>query len=299
LTPASGVAVTRPGVSATDLLLLLMALIWGVNISVVKYGTLHLSPLAYNGVRVAIAAIALLAIGASLREQWPTRRDIVMLLMLGTLGNGLYQLFFIQGVAHTRAGNAALVLAATPAFVALVGWLRGVERIRPRAMLGIAVSIAGMAIVVIGTAPVALGQSTLLGDLLVLSGCICWAAFSVLLNPYAKRVNAIHVSAITMTGGAIPLLLVGAPAIARTEWPAVPGMVWAAIVFSGLGALVIAYLCWYRGIKVLGPTRTAMYGNLQPIVALLFAWLLLHEVPTLLQGVGAVSIITGLLMTRA
>jgi drug/metabolite transporter (DMT)-like permease len=42
-----------------------------------------------------------------------------------------------------------------------------------------------------------------------------------------------------------------------------------------------------------------MYGNLQPIVALLFAWILLHEVPTVLQGVGAVSIITGLLMTRA
>jgi drug/metabolite transporter (DMT)-like permease len=133
----------------------------------------------------------------------------------------------------------------------------------------------------------------------VLSGCICWASFTVLLNPYAKRVNAIHVSAITMCGGAIPLLLVGAPAIARTDWLVLPGKVWAAIVFSGLGALVIAYLCWYRGIKVLGPTRTSMYGNLQPIVALLFAWILLHEVPTVLQAIGAASIITGLLMTRA
>ena len=298
-TPASGVGVTRPGVSTTDLLLVLMAFIWGVNVAVVKYGTIHLPPLAYNGVRVSIAAIALFAIGASLRERWPARRDVLALLMLGTLGNGLYQLFFIQGVAHTRAGNAALVLAAMPALVAVVGWLRGVERIRPRAMLGIAVSIAGMAIVVVGTAPLAVGESTLLGDLLVLSGCICWALFTVLLNPYAKRVNAIHVSAITMTGGAIPLLLVGAPAIARTDWLAVPGKVWAAIVFSGLGALVIAYLCWYRGIKVLGPTRTSMYGNLQPIVALLFAWILLHEVPTVLQGIGAASIITGLLMTRA
>jgi drug/metabolite transporter (DMT)-like permease len=74
--------------------------------------------------------------------------------------------------------------------------------------------------------------------------------------------------------------------------------VWGAIVFSGLGALVIAYLCWYRGVRVLGPTRTSMYGNLQPVVALIFAWALLHEVPTLMQGMGAASIITGLLLTR-
>jgi drug/metabolite transporter (DMT)-like permease len=299
LTPGRGVAVTRPGVSITDLLLLLMAFIWGVNIAVVKYGTMHLTPLAYNGVRVSLAALTLVAIGASLRIRWPSRRDVLTLLLLGMLGNGLYQLLFIEGVAHTRAGNAALVLAATPAFVALVGWLRGVERIRRRAMIGIGISIVGIALVVIGTAPVAAGVSTLLGDLLVLGGCLCWAVFTVLLNPYAKRVNAIHVSAITMTGGAIPLLFVAAPSIAATDWSAVPAKVWGAIVFSGLGALVIAYLCWYRGVKILGPTRTSMYGNLQPIVALLFAWILLHEVPTVMQGVGAASIITGLLMTRA
>src|SRR5687767_9193405 len=97
MTPASGVAITRPGFTLTDLLLLLMAFIWGVNIAVVKYGTLHLHALAYNGVRVAIAAIALLAIAAWMGQKWPSRRDVLALLLLGVLGNGLYQLFFIQG----------------------------------------------------------------------------------------------------------------------------------------------------------------------------------------------------------
>ena len=68
--------------------------------------------------------------------------------------------------------------------------------------------------------------------------------------------------------------------------------------YSGLGALVIAYLFWYRGMKVLGPTRTAMYSNLQPIFALLVAWLTLGEVPTIWQGVGTACITSGLLMTR-
>ena len=296
--PAQGVAIAPPRVTVTDLLLVLMALIWGVNIAVVKYGTLHLDPLAYNGVRVALAALALLAIAAMMRDRWPARRDVLALLLLGVLGNGLYQLLFIQGIAHTKAGNAALVLAATPAFVALFGWIRGTERIRPRGMAGIAISMLGIGLVVSGTAPVGAGASTLLGDALVLAGCFCWAAFTVLLKPYTERVNAVQVAGITMSGGVIPLLVISAPAIAATAWDAVPVKAWAAIVFSGLGALVVAYLCWYRGVRVLGPTRTSMYGNLQPVVALIFAWVILHEVPTVMQGMGAASIITGLLMTR-
>lgn len=298
MAPASSVTISRPGMTVTDLLLVLMAFIWGVNIAVVKYGTLHLPALAYNGVRVAIAAVALLGIAAMMRERWPSRRDVLALLLLGVLGNGLYQLLFIQGIAHTKAGNAALVLAATPAFVALFGWMRGVERIRPRGMIGIAISMLGIGLVMSGNAPVGAGASTMLGDLLVLAGCFCWAAFTVLLKPYTERVDAVQVAGITMSGGVIPLLVISAPAIASTAWTSVPLMAWGAIVFSGIGALVIAYLCWYRGVRVLGPTRTAMYGNLQPVVALLFAWVILHEVPTVMQSMGAASIITGLLMTR-
>ena len=298
LTPDRGVATTPSGVTVTDLLLLLMAFIWGINVAVVKYGTLHLDPLAYNGVRVAMAAVSLLAIAASMRHPWPARRDILSRLLLGVLGNGLYQLLFIEGIAHTRAGNAALVLAATPAFVAIIGWLRGVERIRGRGMIGIAISILGIGLVIGGREPVAAGASTVVGDSLVLAGCFCWAAFTVLLKPFTLRVNAIQVAGLTMTGGSLALLVVSAPAIAATRWSAVQPMVWGAIVFSGLGALVLAYLCWYRGVRVLGPTRASMYGNLQPLVALIFAWVLLHEVPTVMQGMGAASIITGLLLTR-
>jgi drug/metabolite transporter (DMT)-like permease len=275
-----------------------MALIWGVNIAVVKYGTNHLAPLAYNGVRVALAAVALLGIASAMKKPWPGRRDVLTLMLLGVLGNGLYQLLFIEGVAHTRAGNAALVLAATPAFVALIGWLRGVERIGRRGMAGITISVLGIGLVVGGRAPIGAGASTVFGDLLVLGGCLCWAAFTVLLKPFMVRIDGVQVSGLTMAGGSIPLLMVSAPAIASTSWPNVSMRVWGAIIFSGLGALVLAYLCWYRGVRVLGPTRASMYGNLQPLVALLFAWALLHEVPTVMQGLGAASIISGLLLTR-
>jgi drug/metabolite transporter (DMT)-like permease len=61
---------------------------------------------------------------------------------------------------------------------------------------------------------------------------------------------------------------------------------------------VIAYFFWLYGVRVLGPTRTAIFGNLQQFIALLVAWLMLGEVPTIWQAVGCITIVTGVLLTR-
>ena len=289
---------TRPGVSLTDFLLLLMALIWGVNFSVVKYGAQLVDPLAYNAVRIALAALALVGIVLATRGTWPSRRDVLIALGLGSIGNGLYQIFFVEGVARTRAGDAALVIAATPALIALLSHAIGHERIHRRGAAGIALSVLGIALVVVGGTHVSQGDATLFGDLLVLGGTACWAVFAVAFHPLSQRLSGIPLSALTMVGGAIPVVAVAAPAIARTEWQRMPALGWLAIVYSGIGSLVIAYLFWYRGVRVLGSTRTAMYSNLQPVFALLFAWLTLGEIPTPWQAVGAASIMTGLVLTR-
>ena len=297
VTPGHAAGVARPGVWLTEALLLTMALIWGLNYAVVKVGVRTFAPLAFNGLRVALAATALLAIaGLTVRERWPSRPDLLRLLGLGVLGNCVYQIFFIEGLARTRAGTAAIVLAASPAFIALIGRLRGSERIAPRGMVGIALSVAGVGLVMATGGGG--GEDTLLGSALVLGGCVCWATFTVLLQPYTHRVNGVQLSALTMTGGALPLLLVAGPSLASTDWGAASRATWGALAYSGLAALVVAYLIWYRGVRVLGPTRTAMYGNIQPVIALGFAWLTLGEVPTAAQAAGTVAIMSGIVLTR-
>lgn len=296
-TPGRAYPAARPGVWLTDALLLSMALIWGLNYAVVKFGVRTFAPLAFNGLRVTLAAVALLLIAVlTVRERWPSRSDVVRLLALGTLGNGVYQIFFIEGVARTRAGTAAIVLAASPAVIALIGRLRGSERTSPRSVAGIALSIGGVALVM------ATGRSgggdTVLGGLLVLAGCLCWATYNVLLEPFTHRVHGVQLSALTMVGGAVPLLLISAPSLASTAWGSASPATWGAVAYSGLAALVVAYLFWYRGVRVLGPTRTAMYGNLQPVIALGFAWLALGEVPTLAQAAGTIAIMSGIVLTR-
>ena len=102
-----------------------------------------------------------------------------------------------------------------------------------------------------------------------------------------------------MVGGAVPLLLASIPALIATDWSRIGIGGWLALLYSSVISMGVAYIFWYRGLRILGPTRTAVYSNLQPIVALLVAWAFLGENPTIFQGVGAATIIAGVFLTRA
>jgi drug/metabolite transporter (DMT)-like permease len=220
------------------------------------------------------------------------------MLLLGMLGNGLYQILWVEGMARTRASDAALLVAASPAVIEIIGWFRGHDRVGVRGIAGIGVSLCGIALVVSGAAKGAVGSSTFSGNALILSSVLCWAFYSVGLKPYTERVDGLTLSAVTMTGGVIPMLIVAAPSLLATRWGSIGIAGWAAVAYSGVLALVVAYLFWYRGVRVLGPTRASMYSNLQPMFAMAAAWAVLGESPRVLQVAGALCIIGGLLLTR-
>lgn len=288
----------RSGVWLTDALLVTMALLWGVNFSVVKFGTTAISPLAFNGARMLLASVVLVAIVSSLPGAWPSRRDTIALLVLGLLGNGLYQWFFVEGIARMRAGSAALVLAAVPAIVAILGRLRGTERMGVGGVAGIVLSMGGIGLIVYGGQHASDDSTTLVGAALVFAGAFCWALYNVLLKPYTHRVDGMRIHALTMWSGTLLLGVVALPAMLETSWLSMSFAGWGAVLYSGLGALVLAYIFWYRGIRQIGPTRTAMYSNVQPAIALLVAWMLIDEVPTLWQIAGALLILIGVVLVR-
>jgi len=291
----------RSNVLFAEAAVVLMALIWGVNYSVIKFGTSMVQATAYNAVRVALGTVVLLIVARAIGGTAPPRRDALALIALGALGNGVYQLFFAEGITRTRAGEAALIAGASPALIATFSRLAGVERPNRKVLAGILLSVFGVGLIVLTTAaaPVMAPGSSLLGDLLVLCGSFCWAVYTVLLIPYTKRVGGYWIIALSMAGGTIVLMLAGSRAILATSWTTLPPALWIALVYSGIGGLVVAYFFWLRGVKVLGPTRTSLFTNLQLPTALFVAWLTLHETPTVWQVVGAITILSGALLTRA
>ena len=297
-TPAIADSTAHASFGVTDVLLFMMAVIWGINFVVVKYATHIFNPVAFTGLRVGTAAVFLLAVAFARGRFTLPRRDVIGLLLLGVIGNGLYQLFFVHGVARTRAGNAALIVAAAPAFIALFSRVRGLERVRRLTLVGIALSVLGVGLVIAGSVRPSNGEVTLLGSTLVFFGVLCWSVYTIMLQPYTKRIDVIRLSAITMVGGAVPLLIASTPALIATDWSVVGRGGWLALFYSSVISMGVAYFFWYRGLRVLGPTRTAVYANLQPIIALAVAWAFLGEIPTIFQGVGAATIVAGVFLTR-
>src|SRR5262244_2536300 len=153
---------------STDLLLLWMTVIWGSNFTAIKYSLEDLLPLSFNALRFTLASAVMLIIVLTSRGGFKIAAgDGKKLFALGLLGNTFYQTLFITGMAHTRAGNAALILATTPLFTAILGRIRKQEYFTARGVVGLLLAFAGIVMIVVsGRGELSLGE-TILGDSLL------------------------------------------------------------------------------------------------------------------------------------
>lgn len=283
-------------------MLLLTAFFWGVNFSVVKFALASLPPIVFTGLRFVVAAGFMMGLAWSAGYRFNFQpRHLLYLIGLGLLGNTSYQLFFIFGIAYTSANNSSLILATVPVWVALIGVFAGKERVRPGGWLGILLSLLGIVLIILGNDPEAqfqFGGATLRGDLLILLATLCWSGYTLLSRPLMRHYPSAVVSSFSTLMGAVPLVLVAAPALFELEWGRVPFMAWAALVFSGLFAIALAYFFWNYGVSRLGSTRTSLYSNLTPPIALFTAWLILGETLTPQQWLGALLTLGGVILAR-
>ncbi len=292
-----------PGLSkrwSTFTALAVLVLIWAANFSVVKFALRDLSPLAFNSVRFTLASVLLfLSMRIGRQSYKMERRHWPALIGLGLLGNSVYQVFFIFGLDWTLAGNASLMLAATPIFTTLLAVAFRQERIWALALGGVVLSLIGIGLVVWGgTQAVSFSSDTVRGDLTVLGAAVAWASYTVGSTPLVRKYGPLPVTAVTMWIGGVGLLAVSVPSIISQDWTAVRPVSWLALLYSGVFAIAVAYFLWYYSVRAIGITRTAVYTNFIPVMALIIAWLSLGEVPTWLQVVGAALILGGALLVR-
>jgi drug/metabolite transporter (DMT)-like permease len=288
-----------PGWGWTETALLGMVLVWGTNFAVVKRTLDAFQPLAFNGLRFAIAS---LFVAAVLRARGPIplpeRRDLPRLAVVGILGNVVYQVAFILGLSRTHAGHASVVLALSPMFTALLSSWRGHEQPGPRTWTGAAASIVGIALVTSSGGGAGSPPGAVWGDLVLVGAAFLWAAYSVGSQPLVQRYGSVPTTAWTLWIGTPPLLLVGVPSLLRQRWD-VSAAAWGGLLFSACLSIGLAYLIWYRGVERIGNTRTAIFSNLTPLVALAVSAVWLGERPSPLALVGVVLTLGGVMWVRS
>ena len=284
----------RAQFGAIDLALLMMTVIWGVNAVIVKMTYVQIPPMAFMTVRFIIAS-ALLLIVVSLVERSLAieRRDWLLMIAAALMGTGFYQPLFVNGLAMTSASTTSLIIAASPAFVALINRLLGRERLAGRGWLGIGLTIAGIVLIVESGGGIDLNSSAFLGDALILASTILWSIYTVLAGPLVRRYTPLRITTLTIVIGSVPIILLGMPTVLALDWQAVDVWGWSGLLYSAIFAIGVAYIIWNIGVRKIGGARTALYSNLIPVVGTLAAVVLLGEAITPLKLIGAAVIFRG------
>jgi len=279
-------------------MLLTTVLVWALNFTVTRYALTHgWHPLAYSALRYSAGALlfATFTFGSERSFRIGGRRDVGLLLFAAAVGIWLNQLAYVYAIKLTNASTVALIVGITPVFVALGAFAVGLERASRRFWLAASVSLAGVAVVALGSGgDVALD---LWGNVLALATAATWAAYAIVLAPLMRRYSPYRISAIVLLIGCVPLVAMAVEQLRRQEF-SLGFLPWAAIVFATLGPLVLTNVLWFRSVAIVGPSRATLYANIQPFVAAVLAFAILSEPLGPLQIAGGFLIAGGIVLSR-
>lgn len=273
-------------------------LLWALNITVTKYMFEHgWLPVAYGTIRY-FAAIALFWIFTYRREgSFRIERADWRYVLLAALLIFLNQVSFVYGVKLAHASTVALLLGATPVFIGLISVVLGLETLGGSFWIGAFLTFAGVGLVA-SAAGGGLGSS-LVGDLVAILTAFTWAAYTVSIRPLMHRYSPYRISALVLAIGWVPLAVLGvASGQLADESFSFGWKVWLAFGYAVVGPLFLTNILWFTAVDRVGPSRAALFSNLQPFFAVFFALVLLGESLHALEIAGGVLIFAGIAYER-
>jgi drug/metabolite transporter (DMT)-like permease len=292
-------ALTSPVAARAHLSLVAVVVVWAGSFSVIKallddgVEALDIAILRYA---IAIPGFALILWHA---RGLPglTRRDAVRVVAAGMLIVVGYHVFLNVGAQHTSSGIAALVVALAPGMTVALSLAVGLERVRPRHVVGLALAFAGVAVVVgLGTGE-SLSLESAKGPLIVAGAPLAFALYNVILKPLLGRYDLLALTAATSLVGAVGLV----PLVRSSTVDTVVDVSLeeaALILYLGVLATLLGYILWNVGLRGLGPTRAVTYAYAISPLAVLIGAVVLDEDVTVWLVLGAALVVGGIALAQ-
>jgi drug/metabolite transporter (DMT)-like permease len=233
------------------------------------------------------------------------RRKIVLLradrwrfVALGILVVPVNQLLFLIAMQFAPASHSALLYSTTPAWVLLLTLILGVERLRWWKLGGIALSIAGV-VILLGGRGIRFSDQTLWGDALLLLAVFSWTAYTALSKPLVERYGPLEATFLVISFGGLIYFPFGLPAAIFADYSTLTTSDWVALLYLGLVTSGLVYFLWYWLVNYLRPTQVAVVTCALPPTTYVLAWLFLGETLTPNLVLGGVVTLAGIVMTVA
>lgn len=281
---------------ATWLVLIATLLLWSGNWIVARAVRDEISPgLATVGrlsiVLIVLAPFAWRELAAKLPQL--SRRDWLILTGLGLAGGGPHLALQWLGLHYTTAASGILYLSTTPIFILLLTTALG-ERIRRRQWTGVAISFAGVFLIATHGVPQSFSFNA--GDLMALLSMMMWASYTVLLRVRRDPLGVIALLCMVCAFGGLfmaPWLAVEAALGANIALTREGG---AAVLYSAIGSLLLAYAGWSYVVSRLGPARAGVTLHLMPAFGVVLSAIFLGEYPRWYHFAGIALILAGVVL---
>ena len=252
------------------------------------------SPGALTLFRLLVATAVLGVVVAIRREPLPERRDWPVLLFIGVLWFGIYNLALNAAEQSIDAGTAAMLVNVGPILIAVLAGVVLREGYPRTLITGCAIAFAGA--VVIGLATSERGVDASWGAVLCLVAALAYAGAVVAQKPLLVRISGIQVTFIACAIGMIACLPFGPQLAGELGDAGGEAIRWT--IYLGVFPTAIAFTTWAYALSHTTAGRMGATTYLVPPLAILMGWLILDETPPALALAGGVLCLAGVAWTR-
>ncbi len=248
--------------------------------------------------RFAIAAVAM-APWTLPRANEPvlSRREHGLFFLMSFLGNFLFSLAMLNGIARTTATAAGVIMATLPAVVAIGSWLFLREQLSRRVLVAIGLSIAGIGLLQFARGGDASHGTTLLGNALVFGSVVCEASYVIIGKRLAATRSPLRVSALINLWGLVLMTPLALWQWSRFEPAEMTAPLWVLLVFYSLAASLVAVWLWMTGLRHVPAHQAGVFTVALPITASLIGVVFLGEAFTPLHAAALLLAIGGVLLS--
>lgn len=284
------------------LLLALATLFWAGNIILGRAMRADIPPVAMAFWRwtIAFCVVMPFAWRRLVQHRAVLRRSWKLLAFMGGIGIASYNTLSYIALQSTTATNATLFNSLIPVLIVPIAWLVLRERIRPLQALGVAISLAGVVVIVAkGDLSMLLGLGINGGDLLLLAAMVLWAFYTVALRFKPPELDTLaFLAAIVLFGMPVLTLFYGIELASGAGFALTPASA-VTLAYYGTMPSVVAYLFFNRGVAMIGPQRAGIFIHLVPAYGVVLSTLFLNEPPQAFHAFGIVLIGLGIWFTTS
>jgi drug/metabolite transporter (DMT)-like permease len=260
---------------------LIVCVFWGSTYLAIRVGVGVLPPFLFAGTRFLAAGLVLTALALALGDHLPRRaRDWRTLAIVGILLLSGGNAFVVWAEQYTPSGVASLFVVTVVLWMALFDAIipGGSGRPNWRIVVGLVTGFLGTALL-IGASPRQLLHADLRGPLALTGASASWALGSVYGKRHPTETSAYVAAGIQMLAGGAVVTVVGMALGEWSAWHLTPRGLGALLYLMVFGSLV-GYSAYVYALRHGSPTVVGTYAYVNPVIAVLLGWLLLHEVIT-------------------